>query len=189
MSALPKKLRAGNAPLTRFKAMWRTQLTDETKVEFLGWFKEANTSHAEIRRRIHERWDIELKFDSQLSGDGALHDWCRQEQEQEQEAEWTESEEEKLKALGLKGDALRDALLEKIKGRAYLRGDAKTGLAAVDRDLKAAAISIDQGKLDLMKRKADAFDRAQAALAEGKKIKGGLTMETIEKIERELNLM
>jgi len=44
-------------------------------------------------------------------------------------------------------------------------------------------------KLALLEKKAAAYDRAQAALAEAKQSKGGITPETMSKIEAELKLL
>jgi hypothetical protein len=55
--------------------------------------------------------------------------------------------------------------------------------------LKARDQSLDERRLVLHEKKAAAFDRAQAALTEAKASKGGVTPETLERIERELNLL
>lgn len=165
----PHKLRAtppGQKPseVTRFKELWRKRFTDEQKREFTGWFSEAQTSLAEIRARVKARYGVTLRHDSQLSGDGALRDWCWQELANAVEAEWTASEEAELKRLGLTGEALRSALLDKIKARAYIRGDHKLGLAAVKQDLSAEALKIDSRKLALLEKKAAAFDQAKGVM-------------------------
>lgn len=55
--------------------------------------------------------------------------------------------------------------------------------------LKARDQSLDERRVALLEKKSDAFDRAQAALREAKSSKGGVTPETLERIERELNLL
>ena len=193
MSA-PKKLRAATqgqpvSEVTRFKQLWRTQLSDEQKAQFIGWFSEAATSLAEIRARVQSAYGVRLKHDSQLSGEGALRDWCWQELRNQNEAERAALEELELIQAGLSGEALREALLEKFKRRAFVQGDAKLGLAAVDRDLKAQQVHLDSRRLVLLEKKAAAYDRAQAALTAAKESKGGLTPETLRKIETELKLL
>lgn len=61
-------------------------------------------------------------------------------------------------------------------------------LEAEKQKLARAALELDQAKFDLLKKKADAFDRAQAAMSEAK-TKGGLTPETLQRIEAELRLL
>jgi hypothetical protein len=154
-----KKLRAaspGQSPseVTRFKQLWRTKFSDEQKAEFLGWFSDSAISLAEIRARIKARHGVALRHDSQLSGDGALRDWCLQEQANAVEADWTAAEEAELERQGLSGEALRSALLDKIKRRAYIRGDHKLGLAAVKQDIAASQFKLDWEKF---LKESDAF--------------------------------
>lgn len=149
----PPKLRAtspGQKPseVTRFKELWRKHFSDEQKAEFIGWFSDASITLADIRARVKAQHGVNLKHDSQVSGDGALREWCLQELSNAVEAEWTASEEAELQRLGLKGEALRSALLDKIKARAYIRGDHKLGLSAVDRDLKAEELKFDKTKFE-----------------------------------------
>jgi hypothetical protein len=47
----------------------------------------------------------------------------------------------------------------------------------------------DARKLALLEKKAEAYDRAQAALTSARESKGGLTPETLQKIEQELRLL
>lgn len=55
--------------------------------------------------------------------------------------------------------------------------------------LKARDQTLAERRIALLEKKAAAFDRAQAALTEAKASKGGVTPETLERIERELNLL
>ncbi len=50
-------------------------------------------------------------------------------------------------------------------------------------------LSIAERRVVLLEKKAAAYDRAQAALQEAKSSKGGVTPETLARIERELNLL
>lgn len=65
---------------------------------------------------------------------------------------------------------------------AYTMGQTK---AEIDRQ----KLAIQDRRTKLLEKKADAYDRAQAALSEAKNSKGGITPETLEKIERELKLL
>ena len=56
-------------------------------------------------------------------------------------------------------------------------------------ELKERKTRVDEAKLKLLQEKAEAFDRAQAALSTAKESKGGITPETMAKIVSELNLM
>lgn len=58
-------------------------------------------------------------------------------------------------------------------------------LKARDQDLDERRLNLDARKLALLEKKAAAFDK----LKEASTSKGGLTQETIAKIERELNLL
>jgi hypothetical protein len=55
--------------------------------------------------------------------------------------------------------------------------------------LKQSQIDLDQRKVVLMEKKAAAYDRAQKALETAKTSKGGITPETLKKIEAELKLL
>lgn len=180
MSA-PRKLRATppGLPVTepgRFKELWRKSFTSDFKLEFLGWFNETGTTNALIRSRLAERFGIKLKHDGQLSGEGALWQWCLQEQRNAAEAEWVVSEEENLKAQGLSGDQLRAELLDRMKRRALVRGDHKLGLAAIDRDIKVEALAFDQEKFkESLRTKIQAgLDAIAAEAGNNPKIKAAL---------------
>ena len=55
--------------------------------------------------------------------------------------------------------------------------------------LEEKKLSIQDRRTKLLEKKAEAYDRAQAALNEAKNSKGGLTKETLAKIESELRLL
>lgn len=56
-------------------------------------------------------------------------------------------------------------------------------------DLKKQEIALADRRVKLLEQKADAYDRAQAALTEAKNSKGGITPETLKRIETELRLL
>lgn len=55
--------------------------------------------------------------------------------------------------------------------------------------LRKAKLTQDDRKIILMEKKAEAYDRAQATLEAAKNSKGGITKETLQRIEQELNLL
>lgn len=55
--------------------------------------------------------------------------------------------------------------------------------------LRKAKLTQDERKIILMEKKAEAYDRAQAALTAAKSSKGGITPETLKRIEQELKLL
>jgi hypothetical protein len=55
--------------------------------------------------------------------------------------------------------------------------------------LRKEKLKQEDRRIVLLEKKADAYDRAQAALTEAKHSKGGITKETLNRIERELNLL
>jgi hypothetical protein len=55
--------------------------------------------------------------------------------------------------------------------------------------IKRGELDLNTRKVKLMEKKAEAYDRAQAALTQAKNSKGGITQETLNRIERELNLL
>jgi len=55
--------------------------------------------------------------------------------------------------------------------------------------IKRSELELNSRKVVLMEKKAAAYDRAQAALTEAKNSKGGITPETLHRIETELRLL
>lgn len=55
--------------------------------------------------------------------------------------------------------------------------------------IKRGELDLNTRKVRLMEKKAEAYDRAQAALNAAKSSKGGITKETLQRIEQELNLL
>ena len=54
---------------------------------------------------------------------------------------------------------------------------------------KEKDLTLSERRIVILEKKAAAYDRAQAALKEAKSSKGGVTPETLARIERELNLL
>ena len=86
-------------------------------------------------------------------------------------------------------DQVREELIKRFYNRALATGNADLGLRTIVQDLNVQKVELDSRKLALLEKKAAAYDRAQAALAEAKQSKGGITPETMSKIEAELKLL
>jgi hypothetical protein len=180
------KLRPGNSELTKLKAVWRG-LGADARAFWQDLFVSA-TPQAEIRRQLATQLKVNLGRDQQLS---RFRDWEGEQREMDLEAERQREDERRLKEEF--GDwtleQIREEVLKRAYTRALLRGDFSAGRKTIAQDLKVKKVSLDERRLVLLEKKAAAADRAQAALAEGKKSKGGLTRETLKKIEAELNLL
>jgi hypothetical protein len=60
----------------------------------------------------------------------------------------------------------------------------------VQKDKRASVRdALEERRIKLLEKKADAYDRAQAAISDAKKSKGGITPETLTRIEQELRLL
>jgi len=107
------------------------------------------------------------------------------------EAERAEEEERRL--MEDHPDWTKDQVREDLIKRFYLRsratGDTKLGLSTVTADLNIERTGLESRRIQLLEKKAAAYDRAQAALSEAKQSKGGITPETMTKIEQELKLL
>ena len=68
-------------------------------------------------------------------------------------------------------------------------GDFDLGLRTVVQDLNVKRTDLESRRIVLLEKKAAAYDRAQAAMSEAKASKGGITKETLKRIEAELNLL
>jgi len=175
-----KKLRGQSAgkelsELTRFKMLWRDTLAESQKDFWRSRFASADKQSA-VRAEIQTRLKIHLRYDKQLT---QFRKWDEQLQDNAEEAEWAEREEQQLKALGLTGEPLREALLNKIKGRAFIRGDHKLGLQAIDRDLKSQQVTLDKNKFEF-----DATRAALAKLPELKAISANKELSEDQKLEQ-----
>jgi hypothetical protein len=65
----------------------------------------------------------------------------------------------------------------------------KGKLEEVKVGLRKEKLKQEDRRIVLLEKKADAYDRAQKALTEAKNSKGGITKETLHRIEQELNLL
>jgi hypothetical protein len=189
----PNKLRAksdGITPseVTKLKKLWRDSLAEDDRDYWRELFISPDCSQAEIRRQMFARLKVNLKHDSQLN---KFRDWELEQRALDVEAERQEEDERRALAENPNWtlDEARESVLKKAYQRAGARGDFELGLAVVDRDLKSKVVKMDREKLELLKKKSDAYDRAQEALTKAKTSKGGITKETLAKIESELKLL
>lgn len=142
--------------LTRLKRLWLT-LDESARDSWRSRFA-SEATQAQLRAELRTRLKINLAVDKQLTG---FRQWLEAQDARDAEAEMTAQDEAELIARGMVGDVLRKALIEKIQRRAYLEGDPRTGLAAVDRDLKAQQVGLDSRKVAVLEKKAAAFDQAK----------------------------
>lgn len=158
MSAKLRGDTAGKTPseLTRFKRLWLT-LDEAARDSWRACFA-SELTQPRIREEIKRKLRINLVDDKQLT---VFRQWLVKQDARDEEQQLTDQDEAELIAQGLTGDALRKALIEKIQRRAYLEGDPRTGLAAVDRDLKAQQVGLDSRKVAVLEKKAAAFDQAK----------------------------
>jgi hypothetical protein len=187
-----QKLRAPSAgqpasELTRLKALWRT-LAEDARSYWQELFVAPECTQAQIREKIFARLKINLRFDKQLN---QFRDWELEQRALDLEEERQEEDKRRYDAeFGADNiDLVREKILKKSYARATAQGDFASVRKTVVQDLNIEKMNLDKRKLALLEQKAAAYDRAQAALAGAKESKGGITKETLRKIEAELNLL
>lgn len=183
----PTKLRGGQeSELTKLKDIWRG-LSDDARAFWRERFGSKETQ-ASTRALLLSRLQVNLRFDKQLN---QFRDWVNDQDRRDAAAERLEENDARLRAEHPDWtiDQVREAVLNGAYREALASGDFKLGLQTVDRDLNARKVTLDSRKLALLEKKAEAYDRAQAALADAKKSKGGVTPETFAKVEAELKLL
>jgi hypothetical protein len=103
---------------------------------------------------------------------------------------------EELISSKMKGKALTDNL--PVLDRLLIADSNKTRARQEEKKIElkeraekraASKLGLDERKIILLEKKAAAYDRAQAALDAAKKSKGGITPETLKRIETELKLL
>lgn len=162
MSTSPKPRGGGNSELTRFKLLWRDSLAEPAREYWRSRFVSAATQ-ADLRRELLAKLKINFTRDNQLT---LFRQWLEVQDAREAEAAQAEQDRKELETLGLRGEALRAELIDRMKSRALLEGDWALGASAVKLDLKAEQVAVDQRKLALLERKAAAFDAAQKVSAD-----------------------
>ncbi|MGA2178791.1 MAG: hypothetical protein ABSH15_04330 [Verrucomicrobiota bacterium] len=181
----PKKLRGGTgSELTRFKLMWRDSMSESARDFWRALFA-SDTTQADIRRQLAVKLQIKFTRDDQLT---SFRDWEFQQRLMDLEAERMKDDERRLQEeFGEQWtlDQIREEVLKRSYARALATGDFASGRKTIVQDLNVKKVSLDERKVTLLEKKAAAFDQIKNAA----KSKGGLTRETIAKIERELNLL
>jgi hypothetical protein len=164
-----KKLRNQGSELTRLKKLWRDSLAEDAR-EFWRQQFISELSQAEIRKLIHARLKVNLTYDGQLN---AFRDWELEQRSMDLEAERAEEEERRLieDHPNWTKDQVRDELIKRFYARALAQGNAKLGLATMDRDLneRSAKTKAEQKEkeIDLRKQKLG-LDSRKIALLEKK---------------------
>ena len=177
------------APLTRLKLA--VQAMPEAEAEQL-WELCCSLSGAEWRAHVARTLGINLSSDSKVTN---FRKWYPT-------FVWNaeiEAEEQALAKSGLSDEEVRRIVIRKTLARADAAGDSKTVLQAVDRQqaeeeikrkekelaIKSEALAQAERKLKLLE---DKVRRAQEALTQAAN-SGGITPETLHKIESELKLL
>ena len=128
-----------------------------------------------MRQDLLARYGINLQHNTQLA---RFRDWVVNEDLRKQAVELVKTDEEELTRAGLSGEQLRDALLMRMKARAFTLGDFKLAVQALKLDLKAECLQFDKEK-----RKEALRTKIQAGLdevAEALKV-NPQTMESCQK--------
>jgi hypothetical protein len=173
--------------MTKLKALW-LEMPDADRARWQALFG-STVEIAEIRERILAELHLNLQDDSQWC---RFRDWELDQRVRDEEARRAEDDRRQLEELfggELTADEMRGILLKHSYQRMLNTGNFKLGLATVREDLRVKQVSLDERKVELLEKKAAAYDRAQAALEQAKSSKGGLTEETLRKIETELRLV
>jgi len=143
-------------------------------------FTSATPNH-EIRRQIMAKYQIELRYDTQLIRFRRWADAYEERTEQIQaEAEALAQATAALQEQGLTNDQIRSALLNRLQTRALVTGDFKLAAQAINLDLRIERNLITQRRLDLQERQVRALER--------KKNPKPFTPEDLAKIEKDLHL-
>lgn len=192
MSTDQKPRGGSTSELTKLKLLWRDSLSEDAKDYWRSLFSSPEKTLPEIRQEIRTKLKINLTRDNQLSGDKGFVAYVKRQDALDLEAEKMREEERRLtEEFGNEWtlDQIREEVLKRSYARALATGDFCSGRKTIVQDLNVQKVDIEKRKLAILEKKAAAYDRAQAALEAAKKSKGGLTPETLKKIEQELNLL
>ena len=159
-----RKLSLGQSPETKLKMLWCDVLSESEKDYWREQFLSTRPQR-ELRAELRQKYGIELIQDTSLT---RFRKWVAGQDARAEEAEQVQADTAELEAQGLSGEELRAALLERMKKRALAKGDFKLGAVAVNLDLKAEALALNQKKF-----KAGQRTKLESGLAElAKHIKG-----------------
>lgn len=183
-------------PLSQLKERVRTMPEAEAEALYAQCL---SLSGQAFRAHVAQTLGITLSSDSKVTN---FKQWFAARKQMEEFNEMVELGAEQLAAQGMSEEQVRRWAIQKTLAMAVLKEDGELALKAVDRQqteveaqrkaeelvIKKSQVAIEQEKLKLLQRKAEAYDRAQAALNEVKAA-GGITPDTMSKIERELRLL
>ncbi len=173
--------------MSNFKRLWINPKFLDSREFWLEQFA-GPMNQRQIRELIKTKLDINLQWDPQLT---KFRKWVQRQNELDDEADAMSQDEEQLKKQ-FGDDWTLDQIREEVLRRSYARsistGDFASGRKTIAQDLNVEKVKLDRRKVELLEKKMAAFNRAQAAVKGATESKGGLTPETIRKIEKEFNL-
>jgi len=173
--------------LTRFKELWKSEkFSDDARSYWREEFVSKRTQ-ADLRGELLRKLKIHFRRDDQLT---AFRSWLDDQDRRDKQAERMVENERRIRAdhPDWTLDQVRDEVLKQSYFETLAAGNFKLGLATIREDVRVKKISIEHRKLVLLEKKAAAYDRAQEVLSHAK-ASGGITPETMRKIESELKLL
>ncbi len=184
MSA-PQKLRGGSASeITRLKEVW-LRMAEASRDYWRSRFCSADTQSA-LRAELSKKLKINLTRDGQLTD---FRSWDDANQQRELMAGKIEERKAELLAGGMTLEEAQEVLLTEASAYSVAARDFSLGLKVSREISNTKRDSLEERRISILEKKAAAYDRAQQALTEAKQSKGGITKETLVKIERELKLL
>jgi hypothetical protein len=186
-----RKIAGDEQPMNRLKRLSQNTAIRDELAKLLDEKKSA-----EWRAAVKERFGIWLSSDSQVT---RWRDWVHREMSQERLNDFSEHMEQALKEFNPDAsmERIREFTIATIITEALAAGNPKLALAAVDRDQTErhgkSKAQLEKAKIELAERRVklleDKVRNAQAVIDSAKKTGGGLTKETLERIEAELKLL
>jgi hypothetical protein len=181
----PTKLRGGSASeLTKLKDIWR-RLDESARDYWRSRFCSPDTQ-AVLRAELLKKLKVNLTRDNQLT---EFRSWDDANQQRELMAEKIEERKQELLAGGMTLDEAQQVLLTEAAAYSTAARDFNLGVKVSRAISNTKRDGLEERRITMLEKKADAYDRAQAALSEAKKSKGGITPETLTRIEQELRLL
>ena len=180
------KGRPANGPeseLSKFKSLWLSSLAEDARHFWRERFF-SKDSQSTVRGEILAKLKINLRFDSQLT---LFRQWVEKQDQRDEEAEKQQQDEADCQREhpDWSDEQRRMYVINCSLNRAIATGDfADLGMKAVKAGQNEKVISLDDRRLQLLEKKAAAFDAVKSAVNSG-----GVTPETLNKIERELKLL
>lgn len=170
----------------QLKAVW-LRLPEATQDYWREQFASSRTQ-ADIRAEIARKLNVKLGADGKLT---KFRAWLEDQDARAAQAERMEENEQRIKDAhpDWNLDRVREEVIRASYFETLASGNHSLGLKTVVQDLNVKKVNLDERRIALLEKKAAAYDRAQATLEEAKKSKGGISKETLTKIEQELRLL